>query len=78
MKTDSTGTAGVDYTHNYQPIDENTPRGQLLILICKADGRAVISTYNPSHGFDHYALMPTFKKEPPCENPAASQPSRPV
>lgn len=67
-KLDSTGAAGVDPDYHYLPIDQNTPRGQKLLLIRKADGCATVGIYNPSHGFDHYAKLPTFKKEPACEN----------
>lgn len=60
-KINSTGTAAVSPTVNWQPIDANTPRGVKLQLIAKSSGIAMYGTYSPSNSFyTHWAPLPTF------------------
>lgn len=62
--TNNDGTVAIDREYHWIPIDENTPRGCKLQLICK---RSNVATYGVVFSDDtywtHWAPLPTFKKE---------------
>lgn len=62
-KLDSTGKAAVAQDIFWLPIDEHTPRGQLMWLIKREAGVAVkgIITGNDKW-FDHWSPLPKFKE----------------
>lgn len=60
IRVNKDNTAAVNQSVHWIPIDENTPRGVKLLLINKAHGIAVLSTYNPAFGWTHYQGLPKF------------------
>lgn len=59
--TDSTGAAVVDKSLRYKKIDENTPRNQPMLVICKGAGVASVGKLKVNEEFcTHWFPLPTF------------------
>lgn len=60
--TDSTARVVVDKSYHWQPIDENTPRGQKLQLIHRPSGVANYGILGTGPVWaTHWCKLPTFE-----------------